>query len=511
MKEQKNTRPLNVIEKAMKELCEAQSERGVFALSTEEMKSLPENWEDTDVRTKLFESDCFYIVRRGEEIFLSLTIGGAVLASHHPRIAGEMEEKSETEKQAKGFRCREEAVDYVEGIVAVANIKEEFKCVAYEDGLPGIYIDKETSALFLEEEAKSMTPEEIDKKLKNCIDISEVVSGEDALIFEAYIQLLDLVLKDEKLAEKLRYEEETEEELLQEDLQLTPKEIKEFLDRHVYRQDTAKIAAATMLYCHTKGMRRTGLFIGPSGCGKTEIFRTLKKLYPFIYIYDASSITNDGWSGGKKTYSVFQEMLASGMTKEEIEHSVIVFDEFDKLCVPKISKGGENVAASVQGEFLSMIEGSNVSFKGLAPDVINTENITFVFLGAFEDLYKEREHKRTQNAIGFATAKEEGEVDGKLFTAEDLIRFGIRTEIMGRIGKIVQLNNLEEEDFYNILKDDNISPVKKLMKNISSSVVFSDEHLREIAKAAAKTGLGVRYLKTQIENEFDAYIFENGL
>ncbi|MGN0240279.1 MAG: AAA family ATPase, partial [Candidatus Weimeria sp.] len=137
---------------------------------------------------------------------------------------------------------------------------------------------------------------------------------------------------------------------------LSPKEIYSFLDKHIYSQEEAKKAASMLLWEHMKGIKSNMVFVGPTASGKTEIFRQMKKLYPDIYIVDASVITEDGWKGNFKLTDIFKNI---GSVKKA-ERSIIVMDEADKFFEPETNSGGENVSYSRQNELLKVIEGEEL-------------------------------------------------------------------------------------------------------------------------------------------------------
>lgn len=288
----------------------------------------------------------------------------------------------------------------------------------------------------------------------------------------------------------------------------SPTKILQHLNAHVYGQEDAKKGAAVLLWNHLHGRKRNCLFIGPSGCGKTEIFRTLREIYPQIIIFDSSNITAEGWSGTKKVTSVFHMMASNGFTTADMEHAIIVFDEFDKLCAPKYSVHDENVSAQIQSELLAMIEGTQINMQSdYVVNKIRTEGISFVFLGAFERIYqmKEMEYLDHPATIGFGndvSAVDETYED-EMITPEDLIQYGVRTEIMGRIGMIEQLQALQEEDFFNILNNPSMSPLVKLNKEYGCSFVMSDTSKKWLARTAEQTGLGVRLLYTETQKLAD--------
>ncbi len=299
----------------------------------------------------------------------------------------------------------------------------------------------------------------------------------------------------------------------------TPKDFKKHLDAEVIGQEDAKKAASVLAYNFFHGVKENAVFIGPSGSGKTQTFKTLKELCPDIYIYDASSITSDGWSGAKKYYSVFAEMFDLGWTKERIEHSIIVFDEFDKICVPMTNSMGENISTAIQAEFLAMIEGTTVQVPSKAGDskTINTKDITFVFLGAWECIYKKRRHVKEKRFIGINGAgKSEGfhddrssETENTPITMQDLIDGGMRPELAGRISDICVLDELTEDNMYAILTDSNVSPIAKLTKMYKREFVVSEDYLKDIAKSARELPTGARGLYSQIQKDVNDAIFES--
>lgn len=283
-----------------------------------------------------------------------------------------------------------------------------------------------------------------------------------------------------------------------------PKDIKKFLDAHIIGQEAAKKQASVVLFSHMIGVKRNALFAGPSGCGKTEIFRQLKTIYPNIYIYDVSNITTSGFTGHKKADTVFSDLIQMGVPIERIEHSIIVFDEFDKLCAPSFNSKGENVSRENQGEFLSMIEGTDLS---TSDGIIDTRNISFVFLGAFEDIFLKKKKENETHHIGFG-ANDAEKTDAYDITVEDLIEFGVRTEIAGRILSITRLNKLTADDYVRILKSETISPIEAVKKDYGIDLHIDDEEIRAMAEEASQKSLGARWLRSEVMQRCDEEIFE---
>lgn len=281
-----------------------------------------------------------------------------------------------------------------------------------------------------------------------------------------------------------------------------PKAIYSFLDKHVYAQEEAKKAASMLLWGHMKGNKSNILFMGPTGCGKTEIFRQLKKLYDDIYIVDASAITEDGWKGNYKIADIFRNIG----TVAKAERAIIVMDEADKFFEPTTNSSGENVSYSKQNELLKIIEGEEYHLKDA---VINTSNISWVFLGSFESLLEAK--KERPNGLGFGGNVDRSQVSyTDSFSSEDLVKYaGVRNEIAGRIERIVQLAPMDADSLYQILTDPEMSPITELTKRFCKKLELSEFMKRRIAKEAADSHMGVRYMRSRIKSLMEDRIFED--
>ena len=281
-----------------------------------------------------------------------------------------------------------------------------------------------------------------------------------------------------------------------------PKEIYSFLDKHVYAQSEAKKAASMLLWGHMKGNKSNILFMGPTGCGKTEIFRQLKKLYEDIYIVDASAITEDGWKGNYKIADIFRNIG----TVAKAERAIIIMDEADKFFEPTTNSNGENVSFSKQNELLKIIEGEEYHLKDA---VINTSNISWVFLGSFESLLEAK--KDRPNGLGFGGDIKKSQVSyTDSFTSEDLVKHaGVRNEIAGRIERIVQLAPMDADSLYQILVDPEMSPITELTRRYGKKLELSEFMKRRIAKEAADSHMGVRYMRSRIKSLMEDRIFED--
>lgn len=160
-----------------------------------------------------------------------------------------------------------------------------------------------------------------------------------------------------------------------------PKKIYKYLDARVWKQDAAKRAAAMLVYnALCRGIKSNAFFVGPTGCGKTHIWHCLQELYPQrIAIADTSSLTQDGWKGNTKWSDLLRNpVLQTG------QPAILVMDEADKFLTPRHTSFGENVAHSVAGEGLKILEGTQVEVPSKDYSVVvDTSHISFICCGAF--------------------------------------------------------------------------------------------------------------------------------
>lgn len=290
----------------------------------------------------------------------------------------------------------------------------------------------------------------------------------------------------------------------------TPMSIYQYLCGHVYGQDEAKKTAASLIWNHTRHIRRNVVFAGPTGCGKTEIWRQASKIYPHIRILDASRVTGDGWSGSSKVRNFFD-----GLTPREAEHTIYVLDEADKMFEPTVGRGGMNYSFVVQNELLRLLDGDEVYYPESKKDHLEelrlrTDGMSFVFLGSFEEMLKNKNASR-KNSVGFGAAVEScDEVDyTSRFTPDDLVEYaGVRREIAGRIHAIVQLQPMTAEDYVRILHDPAMSPARKLSEQYGIEVSIDEETEQRLAEEAAASGMGVRFMGARLSQMLDEKLFE---
>lgn len=289
----------------------------------------------------------------------------------------------------------------------------------------------------------------------------------------------------------------------------TPKKIYDYLGQHVWKQDAAKKAAAIIAYnAFERGVKSNAMFVGPTGCGKTHTWRCLKSIFPGrIEIVDGSNLSLDGWKGNKKWGSLFQSpVFLSGKASE---HTILVIDEADKMLSPKYNGNGENVSHSVQAEGLTMMEGTRVEVvQNNVTYQVDTSKISFVFCGAFSNKAADMAEKEAGSRIGFGAAPNEVPAYSQPMEEADLIEYGVMPEFMGRIHRLVNLETMTAEDFFQ-MTDSPCGPLRHIRRQYRASVCLTPQTRRELAEKAFHSGLGVRGMERMIRTMLDDAIFED--
>lgn len=306
-----------------------------------------------------------------------------------------------------------------------------------------------------------------------------------------------------------------------------PHKIKASLDEYIIGQEKAKKVISVAVYNHYKRVatntmddieieKSNMLMIGPTGSGKTYLVKTLARLLDVpLAIADATSLTEAGYIGDDIESVVSKLLAAADNDVEKAERGIIFIDEIDKIAKKKNTNQRDVSGESVQQGMLKLLEGSEVevpvganSKNAMVPlTTVNTKNILFICGGAFpglEDIIKERLNK--QASIGFkADLKDKYDDDPNILekvTLEDIRKFGMIPEFIGRLPVVFTLQQLTQEMLVQILREPKNAILKQYQKLLALDEVrleFDEGALEAIAKKAMEKKTGARALRAIIE------------
>lgn len=365
------------------------------------------------------------------------------------------------------------------------------------------------------------------------IDIGDMFKGDKKTPNISFVNMADLqgMLGGQQKVKKKKAPEENKEDPVLDIRKIpAPHKIKASLDEYVVGQEYAKKVISVAVYNHYKRVsskqnviddgveieKSNMLMVGPTGSGKTYLVKTLARLLNVpLAITDATSLTEAGYIGDDIESVISKLLTAADNDVEKAEHGIVFIDEIDKLAKKKNATQRDVSGESVQQGMLRLLEGSEVEVPVGATNkhamvpmtTVDTSNILFICGGAFpglEDIIKERLNEHA--SIGFqADLKDKYDEEENILqhvTTEDVRKFGMIPEFIGRLPILYSLEALTEDMLVQILKEPKNAIIKQYQKLFEMDEVrleFEDDALRAIAKKAKERDVGARALRSILE------------
>ena len=355
--------------------------------------------------------------------------------------------------------------------------------------------------------------------------VKKLIVGEDVAICSECIELCTQLIVDESLAVDTNPKEE--------EIKYDPSSIKEYLDVHVIGQDSAKTVLSVAIANHYKRItyppkdldiqKGNVLIIGPTGSGKTLLAKTVAKYLkvPFV-VADATSLTEAGYVGDDVESMISMLVNAAGGDARLAERGIVFVDEIDKIARKSESS---SITRDVSGEgvqqaLLKLVEGTICRIpasggrKHPGGDMleIDTKNILFISGGAFVGLKDLIGNRKNGTTIGFGADIKDKKLEGDLteVTPDDLTKYGMIPEFIGRFTTTVSIKDLNKEELLRVLsevKNNYIEQYKYLLSIDDIKLMFTPSALEQIVENCLKLKTGARGLHTEIEKVLMPHMF----